>query len=472
MSKRQIILHIGFSKTGSSALQVFLSQNQELFSKYNYDYPVIDPYHVEKARQGKISSGNGQLLLEKLRTDLKDGSFTRSNNLLSPFLQLEGGETNVIISSESYGVLTAEEIEFFSKFLKQFPCSVKIICYVRRQDQYIESAWKQWQSKEADTIQLESIRDRINWRTRIDSWASFFGKDNLIVRPYEKTQLPNGVIPDFLDILGIPWKDQVQIPEVDVNHGFTQDVLDLRKINRGFYRNIHDNRLDEFLNDVLDDRFTKKMFDQYQLLSPNEKIEILKFFEEDNQYIAREFLGRKDGRLFFEPWPKSDINWKPYKGLTLNRYIPIATQIEYTLYQKNQNLENELLEVKSQVAVLQERINRLESGLKPSKLRGYTRPGGDQPKGLVTRISSFLWLQREKRIIKESGLFDEEYYLRQYPDVAKSGIDPISHYIANGWKEGRNPNVNFSTTNYLNEHPEVAAHQTNPFIHYILEIKH
>lgn len=35
--------------------------------------------------------------------------------------------------------------------------------------------------------------------------------------------------------------------------------------------------------------------------------------------------------------------------------------------------------------------------------------------------------------------FDEEYYLRTYPDVAAAGLQPFHHFVANGFEEGRLP---------------------------------
>jgi SAM-dependent methyltransferase len=35
--------------------------------------------------------------------------------------------------------------------------------------------------------------------------------------------------------------------------------------------------------------------------------------------------------------------------------------------------------------------------------------------------------------------FDREFYLKQYPDVAEAGIDPLEHYIRHGRSEGRAP---------------------------------
>lgn len=68
-------------------------------------------------------------------------------------------------------------------------------------------------------------------------------------------------------------------------------------------------------------------------------------------------------------------------------------------------------------------------------------------------------------LIKRSGLFDEAYYLHNYPDVRKADIDPIWHFVRIGWKEGRNPSNNFNTLIYLTLNTDVIG--INPLIHYI-----
>ena len=42
-----------------------------------------------------------------------------------------------------------------------------------------------------------------------------------------------------------------------------------------------------------------------------------------------------------------------------------------------------------------------------------------------------------KVIIENSGLFDKAYYLREYPDVAAAGVDPLWHYFNFGFYENR-----------------------------------
>lgn len=64
-------------------------------------------------------------------------------------------------------------------------------------------------------------------------------------------------------------------------------------------------------------------------------------------------------------------------------------------------------------------------------------------------------LRKEAVTIALSGMFDEKFYLEQYPDVRKTGVAPLNHFIKYGWKEGRNPNKDFNTSFYLNTFPDI-----------------
>ena len=71
-------------------------------------------------------------------------------------------------------------------------------------------------------------------------------------------------------------------------------------------------------------------------------------------------------------------------------------------------------------------------------------------------------------IIKRSNLFDESFYLSNYPDVKLNNLDPIYHYLKLGTYENCNPNADFNTKEYLNKYEDVKNSSLNPFVHYIL----
>ena len=68
--------------------------------------------------------------------------------------------------------------------------------------------------------------------------------------------------------------------------------------------------------------------------------------------------------------------------------------------------------------------------------------------------------------VRRSGIFDADWYLRQYPDVAEAHIDPLWHYMTYGWRELRNPNSLFDTKWYLDTYPDVHDAEINPLLHY------
>jgi ubiquinone/menaquinone biosynthesis C-methylase UbiE len=78
----------------------------------------------------------------------------------------------------------------------------------------------------------------------------------------------------------------------------------------------------------------------------------------------------------------------------------------------------------------------------------------------------------QHKTIAESGLFDADWYLTTYPDVAAAGLDPIDHYLNHGASEGRNPGPGFDTIWYLSENHYVRAAGVNPLLHYIQYGRH
>ncbi len=65
------------------------------------------------------------------------------------------------------------------------------------------------------------------------------------------------------------------------------------------------------------------------------------------------------------------------------------------------------------------------------------------------------------------AIFDGEWYRSHYPDIANTGIDPLSHYLSFGLAEGRDPNRFFDSQWYRQTYPDVAAAGIPPFLHYL-----
>lgn len=70
-------------------------------------------------------------------------------------------------------------------------------------------------------------------------------------------------------------------------------------------------------------------------------------------------------------------------------------------------------------------------------------------------------------LLYTSDLFDAEWYLATYKDVAEQDLDPARHYLLHGFKEGRRPSMHFDGNWYFNYYEDVKAAGFNPLVHFI-----
>lgn len=81
-------------------------------------------------------------------------------------------------------------------------------------------------------------------------------------------------------------------------------------------------------------------------------------------------------------------------------------------------------------------------------------------------LRQFLVRWSELRI--GNPLFDPDWYLAEYPDVARAGANPLVHFVSNGVDEGRSPNAFVSPAEYLDLNPDVAKAGSNPMRHFFV----
>lgn len=343
MKANTIYIHVGTHKTGTTALQNFFYLNMEALLKKSVCYPrpgpgVVLPFqHASLAF--KLEEGRCQEVFEFIM------HFSRSFKV-------------VLLSSEvflrkspnrPYG--TARELAV----LKRCAASVKIIIYLRRQDHYVESFYQEMVKNPKFRVtdifgEFEENNSGGEYLALLDHWASVFGKENIIVRPYEKQQFIGGtVFLDFLNILKIDWDDNFVIPDNSKsNVGFVYDVLELTRLSNRYRSEVEQRSFLKLLKLALGENFLKRPDEKYSFLSPPERVELLNKYQDTNSKIAHQFLNREDGRLFYEPWPDVDEPWEPYK-LSLEKTAAIFTGLIVYLHQQNEQLKNRVNQMLRQV---------------------------------------------------------------------------------------------------------------------------
>lgn len=74
---------------------------------------------------------------------------------------------------------------------------------------------------------------------------------------------------------------------------------------------------------------------------------------------------------------------------------------------------------------------------------------------------------KDVALLQQSPLFDDVWYLAEYPDVAHAGISPVEHYLWIGASLRRNPSPAFDSGYYLDQHADVRRDGVNPLVHFL-----
>ena len=128
------------------------------------------------------------------------------------------------------------------------------------------------------------------------------------------------------------------------------------------------------------------------------------------------------------------------------------------------NSKNTIADLSAQVLSVTADLRRAQSW------KGVSRTIIVMPVRIVQQLyrKCITWVRRkDAAIIANSGIFDRDWYSATYPDVAASGLEPLTHYLTVGSASGYNPSCLFDTAWYLGRYPEAAKAGIAPLIHYL-----
>jgi len=158
----------------------------------------------------------------------------------------------------------------------------------------------------------------------------------------------------------------------------------------------------------------------------------------------------------------------------INTNEDLNTQMHYWSCQASV-LENEKQTLTNYLQERDHTLDEIYSSRAWKVLTGY-RDGRAKLSGATGKLRSGagsikrvipIGISSQKAQLRDSGLFESEYYLRLNPDVRNAGVDPILHYLQFGGAEGRDPSPDFDSSWYLDTNPDVKKAGINPLLHYL-----
>ena len=85
----------------------------------------------------------------------------------------------------------------------------------------------------------------------------------------------------------------------------------------------------------------------------------------------------------------------------------------------------------------------------------------------IIKYQQYQSLRKDLTLLRESELFDENYYTVYIPRLKKQKFNPYLHYLLHGGFVGRDPGPNFDSSWYLEAYPDIKKAGINPLVHYL-----
>lgn len=243
---KHIYFHIGMPKTGTTAIQYFLLRNKTKLEELSVGF------YTPETGGKRQKTANAYYLFMHFMIEAKVFNFTDRSEIVSMYYQglreYAKGYNRLILSEEQFWKegLKRKEIWQFAydeihKIIDE-ECVIHPVVYLRRQDDWILSMWKQtivsfpfdtWTIDEL--MEEERTLDFCNYNEKLKDIENVFGSDTIIVRVYDRKQFKgDNILTDFLESIGIEWRDEFVFSEQLYNPSITLDAAHaLNLINTG-----------------------------------------------------------------------------------------------------------------------------------------------------------------------------------------------------------------------------------------------
>ena len=220
---KNVILHIGHGKTGTSAIQSFLALNAERLEREGIRYPEHPSF--DRAKQGGISSGNCPYKADKL-FDLINRELMRCPD-----------EVRLLFSSE-FMFVQREEICSRIAALRD-EVKFEIILFIRDPVDMVNSAYHQIVKRSGETRSLEEVAVNLEHLQEAKLWHEALRDAGIKTKLFNYSKRKRTTVRTFLKALGcaeaLQEQEDIVAENRIVNRSLTSMELNLVRVaNREF----------------------------------------------------------------------------------------------------------------------------------------------------------------------------------------------------------------------------------------------
>lgn len=357
-----VYLHIGLPKTGTTALQNFFSKNGKALEQNSACFPDFNLRYVRADQQFRVAYVRNAHFLVKAWESLVTPTPNKTYlSVLDQLGELGKRYDKIILSDESlyfFGEKFPGSWPVLKADLEKKGLTLCVIAYLRRQDSFAESYYRQMVRVAVTELSFSEYQDafRDKYKLDYDAYMNYLsgviGRENVFFRVYERGQFhgeEQTIYSDFLDVMGLSLKDGFVIKKEIYNTAPDDSLLELRRI----LNHLPDpDRYNQLLMNgyraILRDRAAEGVPQKTTFFGPGEQAAYLEDFAESNSRFAKEYLGREDGTLFYD---SGDEGLPEYQVITedlLRDTILYYAKVAELLEEQNNALRAELKDMRAE----------------------------------------------------------------------------------------------------------------------------
>ena len=352
----ELILHIGMRKTGTTALQRFFVDNREALLRNGVDYVQFTPQHKEafsSQRNGVFLKKYCLALASKIDINSQVDDFEENYRRLTDAL---AGSKRVLLSDEDYSAVTnvtySMEVDpndywrTMARVVSELGAeNITLIVYLRRQDEYVVSHWKEM-VKDGYTgksfqeyLGRPGIKNELDYKSMLDIISNSFGTSaKIIVRSYHQVDSSLECIHrDFCKTLEIPWDSDYKLPRNKINESLPFDMTEaLRTCKYGMFG--HSSQKDRRIRKDLASVLSKKHPDPKgtTVYLQGEAEALMERYSDGNRSIQEQYFDNKS--LFSEEYNEGML-WHPNRvRIAMYRFAFICPKMTLKLYSGKRKL--------------------------------------------------------------------------------------------------------------------------------------
>jgi len=298
-------IHIGLEKTGTTTLQEYFHINRDQLAQDKINY-LKSPGHRNHTDLAAYAYDKtlGDLIVQKgLDTEESKKAFRDA------FIQRFNTEINsvpknnhLLVSSEhlSSRVFSKNEIRKLIRLFSNHGYQVKVIVYLRRQDQYLLSTYSTW-LKCGATAELNKKaykRKRYDYLTLLEMWEEVVGRENIIAKIFERRRMHNNdLIEDFMQILNTKTTADYSPVPSNLNKSLDMNKLLFLKLMNRIVPEAVDKQKNPLRGELISALEQMPNYDKLQLPAELSE-EIIEYYKEDNLTIRKKYFPALEGNLF------------------------------------------------------------------------------------------------------------------------------------------------------------------------------